>query len=77
MGSFLRPVIISLLLVLLSIGGCGLTGDRPEEPPVGKQPARKESKMTNISKAILSLDLSAVDLAKARGAAVVPELTPF
>jgi len=33
--------------------------------------------MTQISDAVLSLDLTAADLARAQGAAAIPELTPF
>lgn len=73
----LRPMTISLLLALISIGACGLNGDRPEASPAENQPAQKESKMTKLSEAILSLDLSAADMARAQGPAAVPELTPF
>jgi hypothetical protein len=73
----LYAVVFCLFLFFPVVSACGRGGDPGEASPVGQQITHKESEMTQLSDAVLALDLSAADLAGAQGAAAVPELSRF
>ena len=62
-------------VLFLSLSSCCFSGDRVVDTSKGKSQDREETKMSQISDAVLALDLSAADLARAQGAAAITELS--